>query len=309
MKTQPIRYLPGFGLAGLLSLALLGGCATTPENEMLAEARQTVNQAQQTPAVTQHAALKLQQAEESLLKAENLWEEEGDDEVQQVEHYAYLARQQANTALARAELGETRARIDEIASAREEVLREAREEELQAAQQRVERAERQARLARGGEDEDMQELRRTVESLQAQQTERGMVLTLNDVLFDFDESNLKPGGERAIEQLADFLEANPDRQLLVEGYTDAIGDEQYNQQLAQRRADSVREQLVEAGISPERIEIQAQGEKYPIATNETTAGRQLNRRVEVVIGSRGDGTPEPRTESPSQEAEAQEQSN
>lgn len=310
MKTLSIGNPLRLGLAAALSLALLGGCATTPENDMLSEARQEVNQAQQTPAVTQYAALKLQEAEENLQKAENLWEEEGDDEVKKVEHYAYLAKQQAATALARGELGQAREQMDQIASVREQILRQSREEQLQAAEARAETAEQRAeRLARSQgrqEDQDLQELRQTVKSLKAQQTDRGMVLTLGDVLFDFDQSDLKPGGERAIQQLAQFLEENPDRQILVEGYTDSIGDQNYNQQLAQRRADAVREQLVQQGISPDRVEIKAQGESYPVATNETTAGRQLNRRVEVVIGQAGDGTPEPRQESPAQETPARE---
>lgn len=330
MNTQTIRYLFGFRLAGVLaSLALLGACAIAPENDTLAEARDQVEQARQTPAVTEHAPLVLEQAEESLSRAESLWEEEGRDEMEAVEHHAYLAEQQATIALQRAARGEAQEQVEQASRTREQVLRQAREQELQAAQERAEQAEMQAESAQQRaqtveeqfeiaqkeaetaqeevetartrseeEDQQLQELRETVESLQAQQTDRGTVLTMQEVLFDFGEAELNPGGERAIEQLASFLEQNPDRQLLVEGYTDNIGDEEVNEDLARRRADAVRGQLAAAGVSEDRIQVQAHGEDYPVATNETAAGRQLNRRVEVVVGAQGEDTPEPRDSAP-----------
>jgi outer membrane protein OmpA-like peptidoglycan-associated protein len=302
MNTQSTRPVFGFSLGALVSFLLLSACATTPEtNQMLIQARQQVNQAQQTPAVTQHAALTLQEAESSLEKAESVWEEEGRENVEEVEQYAYLARQQANTAMQRAALGEAQEEIEQASAMREQVLRQAREKELQAAQRRAEQAERQAQAAQQPqqpraqpERQQLEELQAAVEELQMQQTERGMVTTLDDVLFDFGEAELKPGGERVVEQLAVYMEANPDRKLLVEGFTDSVGDEEFNRDLSRRRADAVRDQLLTEGISAERIVIEGHGEDYPIATNETLTGRQLNRRVEVVIGPTGGETPQPR---------------
>jgi outer membrane protein OmpA-like peptidoglycan-associated protein len=326
----------GLGLGALLSLGLLAGCANLPDkSDTYAEAEEAVERAKEMPGVTRHAALKLQQAEESLNRAEEIWEERGDDRIEMVDHHAYLAKQQAATAIERARIAEAREEMQQVSQAREKVLREARERELGTTRQRAEQAELQAEAARERareleqqyqaareeaqatrgereqENQELQELRETVQSLKAQQTERGMVLTMEEVLFDLGESELKPGGERAVQQLARFLEENPDREVLVEGYTDTTGDESFNQELSRERAEAVRQQLVTAGVERDRIEIRAHGEDYPVATNETAAGRQLNRRVEVVIGAQGDGAPEPRTRSPEQEeaeAEQQEQS-
>lgn len=315
----------------LASLALISSCALTPENDSLAEAREQVEQAQQTPAVTEHAALTLEQAEESLATAESLWDEEGRDEQEAVEHHAYLAERQATVAIQRAAQGEAQKEVEQASRTREQVVRRARERELQAARDRAEQAEMEAESAQqqartreeqyqsardqaasaqaqteAERQQELQELRETVESLQAQQTERGMVLTMKDVLFDFGQSEMNPGGARTMEQLASYLERNPDRQILVEGYTDNIGDPEFNRELARQRAEAVREQLAAAGIDTNRIQVEAHGEEYPIATNETAAGRQLNRRVEVVVANAGKGTPEPRDESGDQAPEATE---
>lgn len=282
MNALTHKLWKGAGL--VVILALLGACAGTPENDLLSEARQEVERAQQTPAVSQHAALKLQEAENSLRRAENLWEEEGRDSIEEVEHYAYLARQQALTAVQRGALGEAEAEVAEARVAREHVLRDSRERELQAAQTRADEAER--------------ELQARVEDLQSQKTERGTVLTLRNVLFDFGEAGLKPGAERTIEHLAAYLEESPDRRLLVEGYTDSVGDEAFNEQLSQRRAEAVRDQLVTAGIDADRIEAVGHGESYPVANNDTPYGRQLNRRVEIVVAPRAGEDPQPRSAEP-----------
>lgn len=283
----------------VLMLALLGACAGTPENEVLSNARQEVERAEQTPAVSRHAALKLREAQNSLERAETLWEQDGRDRLAEVEHHAYLARQQALTAMQRGALGEADEDVTEAREAREQVLRQSRERELQAAEKRVEEAEREAQRAQEGrsqEEEDaLAELQQTVEDLQAQQTERGTVITLRDVLFDFGEAELKPGAERSIEQLVAYLEKNGDRRLLVEGYTDSVGDESFNNSLSEQRAQAVREQLVTAGIDPERIEAVGHGESYPIASNDTPYGRQLNRRVEVVVAPAPGEEPQPRS--------------
>lgn len=298
MNTQAYKPWTGAGL--FLMMALLVGCAGMPENDLLTEARQDVERAQQTRAVSQHAAVKLQEAENSLRRAETLWEEEGRDSIEEVEHHAYLARQQALTAMQRGALGEAENQVAEAREAREQVLRESRERELQTAQERLAEVEREAEMAQQSrsqeEDDALAELQATVEDLQAQQTERGTVLTLRNVLFDFGKAEVKPGAERSIEQLAAYLEESADRRLLVEGYTDSVGDPEFNEQLSEQRAEAVREQLVTAGIDPDRIEAMGHGENYPVASNETPYGRQLNRRVEVVVAPTPNEAPEPRSE-------------
>ena len=119
--------------------------------------------------------------------------------------------------------------------------------------------------------------------LKAQQTERGMVLTLGDVLFDSGKAELHSGAMPTIDRLAEFMRENPDRKLQVEGYTDSIGSDDLNLGLSQRRADAVRAALVQRGVDGARIATRGFGKAKPVASNDTTAGRQLNRRIEIVI--------------------------
>lgn len=119
--------------------------------------------------------------------------------------------------------------------------------------------------------------------LNAKRTERGLVITLSDVQFDTDQAQLKPGGTPGLQRLADFLKQNPQRKARVEGYTDSTGDPNYNQWLSGRRAAAVRTSLADMGVNADRITTQGYGGESPVSSNDTTAGRQLNRRVEVII--------------------------
>ena len=112
-----------------------------------------------------------------------------------------------------------------------------------------------------------------------------MVLTLGDVLFDFNSSNLKAGANKVVNELANFLKEYPQRSIQIEGFTDSVGSAEYNKNLSQRRADALQDALVNAGISSRRIETIGYGEEYPVATNMNEAGRQQNRRVEVIISN------------------------
>jgi outer membrane protein OmpA-like peptidoglycan-associated protein len=122
-----------------------------------------------------------------------------------------------------------------------------------------------------------------LKDLQAQMTDRGVVMTLGDVLFDVGKSTLKPGGVRIVQKLAAYLQENAQRKVGVEGFTDSTGSDDFNQQLSEDRAESVKAALVNAGVAPDRITVTGYGETSPVATNDTPAGRQLNRRVEVVL--------------------------
>jgi outer membrane protein OmpA-like peptidoglycan-associated protein len=117
-----------------------------------------------------------------------------------------------------------------------------------------------------------------------------MVLTLGDVLFDTGRSELKPGATRKLDQLAQFLAEHPDRRVQIDGFTDSVGTDSYNEELSQQRADAVKAALITRGISPSRIGTEGYGKAYPVASNNDSGGRQMNRRVEVVIGD-NNGTP------------------
>jgi outer membrane protein OmpA-like peptidoglycan-associated protein len=119
--------------------------------------------------------------------------------------------------------------------------------------------------------------------LDAKQTARGMVITLGDVLFSVNRAELSSGGVRNVQKLAGFLNQYPQRKVLIEGHTDSTGSLSINQPLSERRADAVRTALVGMGISGDRIETRGYADAHPVASNNTAAGRQLNRRVEIIL--------------------------
>ncbi len=174
----------------------------------------------------------------------------------------------------------------EAKRSQEEALARARETE--AAQKAAAQTRAEAEAARKRELEaaaKSQELEKQLAELQAKmkQTDRGLVLTLGDVLFEFNKAELKTGALRNLYPLVSFLKENPNRGVAVEGHTDSVGAESYNLNLSQRRADAVRQFLTENGIARERVSARGLGETFPVATNDTEPGRQMNRRVEIVI--------------------------
>lgn len=142
----------------------------------------------------------------------------------------------------------------------------------QAARQQTQDAESRSR-----------QLESQLRDLEAKKTDRGMVITLGDVLFDTNRAQLKSGGMRNVQKLADFFKQYPQRKVMIEGFTDSTGSNSRNQDLSDERADSVRVALVGMGIGTERITSRGYGESYPAAGNDTAAGRQLNRRVEIIV--------------------------
>jgi len=230
---------------------------------MLTDAREAYRSASADPRVVRSAAVELKSAEQSLREAESIMSQGG--ELDMVEHQAYLARQRVNIAL---EKGLQAKADEEVAAAqrvRSDAVIGARTDEAEAARVRA------------------RELEQQLAELKAKPTDRGMVLTLGDVLFDTGKAELKPGAMRTIDQLAAFMNRHPARTVLVEGHTDSVGSAAYNRKLSEQRADSVRYALLNRGIASTRIVVRGLGLDYPIANNATAEGRQTNRRVEVII--------------------------
>jgi outer membrane protein OmpA-like peptidoglycan-associated protein len=140
-----------------------------------------------------------------------------------------------------------------------------------------------AQLAANASQQQALELQRQVDILQARPTDRGLVLTLGDTLFATGKSELKSGATANLARLTAFMNEYPERTATIEGYTDSMGSEEMNQSLSQRRADAVKGYLVGQGVSSARLSSSGRGENSPVADNESAAGRQQNRRVEVVI--------------------------
>ncbi len=129
------------------------------------------------------------------------------------------------------------------------------------------------------------ELQKQIAELNAKATDRGLVVTLGDVLFETAGSELKGSATGNLNKLAAFLNKYPDRTVIIEGNADSVGDEAYNLGLSQRRADSVKSYLVSQGVASTRLAASGKGEDSPIASNDSATGRQQNRRVEVIISN------------------------
>jgi len=134
------------------------------------------------------------------------------------------------------------------------------------------------------QEQEMRQVLAANEAASVQRTQDVLAVTFkSDVLFDFNSSSLKPGAMSEIDRVAQVLNRYLETRITVEGHTDAIGSLQYNQQLSERRANSVKDALVSRGVSPARIDTVGYGETRPIASNDTESGRQLNRRVTILI--------------------------
>lgn len=286
------------------ALSVLAACATTPaDSPLLAQAREAVRDAESNSNVTKYAPTELDRARKLLMNAEGAAKEKGaNDKV--ASHYAYLTTQVAHIAEQRAQEQVAVARIKAGETERQRILLSAREGEANRAlaqardaQAQAEQARNEAQNAQSQMAQAQTENQRLMGELQAaQQTSRGIVLTLGDVLFDTGRSDLKPGATRPIEQIATFLEENPERKVQIEGFTDSQGTNEYNQQLSQQRADAVAQAIIQRGVDAQRVRALGYGEEYPKASNGSAGSRQLNRRVEIVV-SNGDAAIPARTTS------------
>jgi OOP family OmpA-OmpF porin len=257
---------------GLLVVGSLlgGGCTAGSPPVALEQARTAYAQAEQTPAVVANASVPLQEANQALQRAERVWDNDHDTE--EVQHLATLASHRVAIAQAAAEKKIAEAQIQQATEERDRVLLDARTRQAQRAQQ-------QAQAATG----QVQQLQQELAALQARQTDRGLVLTLGDVLFETGKADLRPGALRNLYPLVTFLQKYPERRVVIEGHTDSVGSEAYNLDLSQRRADAVRDFLLQNGVNAAQLTTHGYGKASPVASNSTAEGRQQNRRVELII--------------------------
>jgi outer membrane protein OmpA-like peptidoglycan-associated protein len=297
-------------LLSVVTLAALSACGGMPErNAALDDAQSRYAALRTQPQVTSLAPEELQRAGEALRRAEQARNDRL--ESAEVDHLAYLANQQltlaSDSAAGRAAQAVTAgagAERDRQRLAQRTQEADTAQRQLSASQQanastnqqlassQQQNADTRQQLAGAQQrnasqsaqmDEMQSQLQAQWQALNARQTERGIVITLGDLLFSSGQSQLQDGGERAVGQLAEFLLRNPQRTAAIEGYTDSVGSTASNQALSDRRAQAVMAALVGRGVASDRLRSSGFGETRPVAPNTTPGGRQQNRRVEVVF--------------------------
>jgi outer membrane protein OmpA-like peptidoglycan-associated protein len=303
-------------VTGLVPLAVLAGCASSDLEQaakaQLTKAQTAYRQAQSDPNVQAHSQLQLADAQKAIQAAEQA------QSPVDMQSLAYVAERKAQIASVTGATRKTEQDTQMLGKETQEILLQKRERELKAARVeaeeartaaearardaeakareaeqarlQAEQARMQAESARAQTDAEQAKnaaLLKELADLKGQQTNRGLVLTVGDVLFATGKAEVAAGGLRSIDKLAEFLKKNPTRNLLIEGHTDNTGAEDFNLRLSQQRADAVKDALVSRGVGADRITTKGYGPKYPVVANDTAAGRQQNRRVEVVVLNEG----------------------
>ena len=315
MNTQ-IRHSKKLVASAVASLILVACSATPIKPDTVNIARIKLTQLQSNQQLAKQAPVAMKEAEDAVRAAEA-----PQSDKDKAEHLMYIAERKVDTTQAlaesrlminqRAELSRQResARLDartkevDIARSNAETARM----ETQTAQMETQTAQMEADTARSGAESERQktlaaqqesalaqqesalaqqetaDLQRQIAELNAKPTKRGLVVTLGDVLFDTGKAELKSDANTNLSKLAAFLNKYPDRTVLIEGHTDTVGNEDYNKALSQRRADSVKVWLMKLGVKSDRLVTSGKGELSPVSSNDNASGRQLNRRVEVII--------------------------
>jgi outer membrane protein OmpA-like peptidoglycan-associated protein len=293
------QYASALTVAAAVGFAL-AGCASAPLSpEGSAEVRSKLTRLQSDPKLADRAPAALQEAETAVRIAEQPVARDtelGAHRVYMADRKVEIAIAQASTRYAedqRVQLGEERERARLAARTREADNARADADAAKASAAdaaRLASADADAAKASAEDAADVaarqaEELQRQIDVLQAKATDRGLVLTLGDVLFTSGRADLKVGAASNLNRLVVFLGQNPTRNVAIEGHTDSVGTDDYNQGLSQRRAESVRSYLIQQGIDSQRISASGKGENLPVADNDSASGRQQNRRVEVIIAN------------------------
>ncbi len=285
--------------AVLAITVLLGACVSTPTStSQLEGARDDYRQVQNNPDAATLASAELGQASDAMQLANAAASgSQGADKVNQLAYVAQqkialtqevIKKKRAEAEVARAAKERDQMRLDQRTTEADKANANAQQSQAvaMAAQNDAAMAQRKTDEARA-QTADAQARTGTLEAqladLAAQKTDRGMVITLGDVQFATAKADLNSNGMRSAQKLADVLKQNPARTVMVEGFADSTGGAAANQELSERRGMSVRDALMQMGVSNDRIQVKGYGESFPVAGNDSASGRQMNRRVEIVI--------------------------
>jgi outer membrane protein OmpA-like peptidoglycan-associated protein len=286
--------------------ALLAGCASTPRRSPeLTEAQNAVDTLSSRPQLTQTAQPDLKAARDDLRRAEDALK--NGRPMEEVNQLAYLALRHAQAGEARVDAAHSQAQVAQATEERQWLLLESQKRQAMAAQQNAQNAQQQVQQARNeaqqartqaqvaqqqaqSAQQQLASERQQLKQLQsdqlgAHQTDQGMVVTLSNVLFSTGKATLQPGAHLQLDRLASYLKDHPKERVLIEGSTDSTGSAAYNQKLSAARAQAVAQALQLRGVQPEQYQTIGLGEAYPVASNDTSAGRQQNRRVDIVFSN------------------------
>lgn len=295
MNTSLNPKVRSHGVRTLIAVAvtslLLVGCSSGPTKPDGADnVRSKLTRLQTDPQLASLAPVEIKDAEVAVRAAEQPQEDKD-----LAQHLVLLADRKVDSAAAHAQSRLLEAQRKTLSEQRESARLDARTREADAARadatnarseadaalMTADAARQQAEAARR-QNEDMQ---KQIAELNAKATDRGLVMTLGDVLFATGKSDLKGGAASNLGKLALFLNKYPDRTVVIEGYTDNVGSDESNLALSERRANSVKAYLVNQGVAPTRVAASGMGESAPVADNDSDTGRQQNRRVEVIISN------------------------
>jgi outer membrane protein OmpA-like peptidoglycan-associated protein len=275
---------------------MLAACSTTPmTTSMLDQTRGDFAAAQSNPSVATNAPVEFKAAAEALDRANAAADKK--ESIEAIDKLAYLAKQKIAVAQEVAKRKQAESDVANAGRQRDEIRLQQRTQEADKAKMSAEQAKAEADAARRQaeaataaarqEQSKSAALQQQLNDLQAKQTDRGLVITLSDVLFNTDKAELSAEGMRTAQKMADVLLQEPQSAVLIEGFTDSTGSSAHNLELSQRRAESVRNALIGLGVKADKIATRGYGAAYPVASNADAASRQLNRRVEIVLSQNG----------------------
>lgn len=291
----------------LLAVLLLAGCATAP-NPKLDQARAEVSKLGSNNELVRTAPVAFAEAQDELSKAEQT------KDAAVATHRAELALLKAQTARAKLRRAQARKRANAALNKADNLQIQARAEQAEEALRRAQAAQRRAQELRSEAaaardkaeaerqraqaeraqarsenqrlnkaSERLNEVQQSLAELKPRLTDRGLVFTFGEVLFNYDNATLKPYTQRIVDRLATFLQDNAKYKLKIEGHTDSEGTATFNLRTSRARAQAVADALISRGVNAQRIAVTGYGESRPLASNETEAGRRQNRRVEVIV--------------------------
>jgi outer membrane protein OmpA-like peptidoglycan-associated protein len=281
LREMNMKTLVLVGVVG----ALLAACVTVPQrSEQVEQARVAIDTLAQSPLAEQAASRDLEAARRELQQAQVAQQQHQPPAV--VDHLGYLALRHAEAGQARVSEAQARQEVARGQEERNRIVLATRTREAQNAQAQAQSAQAQAEIAKSEAQAAQAQLasaQQQLADLQAKKTDRGLVVTLGDVLFDTGQATLKPGADLVLGRLATYLSANAHTKVMIEGHTDSRGSDAYNDALSERRAQAVADALATRGIAQDNLRTRGRGKAYPVASNDTPEGRQQNRRVEIIF--------------------------